>query len=141
MPKRFGLAYAGSDNAEHTPAMIHRALLGSLERFVGILLEHTAGDLPLWLAPVQVRLLPVSDRHREAVAGVRDELVRSGVRADVDDRDETVGKRIRDAELQKIPRVVVWGDKETPDAMAVRERHGAQKTASLADLVRELATL
>jgi threonyl-tRNA synthetase len=141
MPARFGLTYVGADNAEHMPVVIHRALLGSLERFIGILLEHTAGDLPFWLAPVQVRLIPVAERHREALRSVENVLRDEGYRVDVDDRDETVGRRIRDAELQKVPRVVVWGDKESRAAIAVRARHGEQKTLTLAQLLDELATI
>jgi threonyl-tRNA synthetase len=141
MPQRFGLVYAGADNAEHTPAMIHRALLGSFERFVGILLEHTAGDLPLWLAPVQVRVLPVGEQHRGAAEELRARLAEAGLRVEVDERDETVGRRIRDAELEKIPRVVVYGDRESPDALAVRERGGGQSTRSLSELIAEVDTV
>jgi threonyl-tRNA synthetase len=112
MPKRFGLVYAGADNAEHTPALIHRALLGSFERFLGVYLEHTAGELPVWLAPVQARVLPVAEDHLLAAAGVAEALQERGVRADVDEREETLGRRIRDAELEKLPYVVVVGDKE-----------------------------
>ncbi len=124
MPKQFGLTYMGADNHEHTPYVVHRALLGSLERFMGILIEHYGGAFPVWLAPVQVRVLPVAETHRDAVRGVVGALDELGVRTDTDDRDETLGKRIRDAELQKIPYVVVWGDRETRDALAVRERGG-----------------
>jgi threonyl-tRNA synthetase len=141
MPQRFGLVYAGADNAEHTPAMIHRALLGSFERFVGILLEHTAGDLPLWLAPVQVRILPVGEQHRAAAEELRARLAEAGLRVEVDERDETVGRRIRDAELEKIPRVVVYGDRESPDALAVRERGGGQSTRSVSELIAEVDTV
>ena len=140
MPKRFGLAYAGADNAEHTPAMIHRALLGSFERFLGVYLEHTGGDLPLWLAPEQVRILPVADDHRDHAETLAAELQSAGFRAQVDERGETVGRRIRDAELQKVPYVVVWGDRESTDALAVRRRHGEQTSMSLAALVGELNT-
>jgi threonyl-tRNA synthetase len=112
MPKRFALRYAGADNAEHTPAMIHRALLGSFERFLGVYLEHTGGDLPVWLAPVQARVVPVAAGHAAAAADVAAALEAQGTRADLDERDETVGKRIRDAELEKVPYVVVVGDKE-----------------------------
>jgi threonyl-tRNA synthetase len=112
MPKRFGLVYAGSDNAEHTPAMIHRALLGSFERFLGVYLEHTGGELPAWLAPVQARIVPVSDRHGGAAAELAGELAGRGVRADLDESGETLAKRIRTAELEKIPYVLVVGDKE-----------------------------
>jgi threonyl-tRNA synthetase len=112
MPKRFALRYAGADNADHTPAMIHRALLGSFERFLGVYLEHTGGDLPVWLAPVQARVVPVAAGHAAAAADVAAALEAQGTRADLDERDETVGKRIRDAELEKVPYVVVVGDKE-----------------------------
>ena len=141
MPARFGLTYMGADNAEHTPYVVHRALLGSLERFLGILIEHYAGDFPLWLAPVQVRVIPVGESHRVAADDIRTRLVEAGARADVDERDETVSKRIRDAELQKIPRVVVYGDKESDAALAVRERGGGQETRSLDELIGEVATL
>jgi threonyl-tRNA synthetase len=136
MPKQFGLTYMGADNHEHTPYVVHRALLGSLERFMGILIEHYGGAFPAWLAPVQVRVLPVAEAHRGAVQDVVRTLGDAGVRADTDDRDETLGKRIRDAELQKIPYVVVWGDRETRAALAVRERGGkGVSTMSLDDLL------
>jgi threonyl-tRNA synthetase len=138
MPARFGLTYMGADNVEHTPYVIHRALLGSLERFMGILIEHYAGDFPVWLAPVQLRLIPVGQDHREAVAGLRRRLAERGLRVDVDERDETVGRRIRDAELEKIPYVVVYGDRESDETLAVRRRHGEQSTLSLDALVAEL---
>src|SRR5919202_1361651 len=138
MPKRFGLAYQGEDNAEHTPAMIHRALLGSFERFVGILLEHTGGDLPVFLAPEQVRVLPVSAPHRTEAESFANELRAVGFRVGVDERDETLGRRIREAELEKIPYVVVWGERESRDAVAVRRRHGEQATMSLEALVEDI---
>ena len=141
MPKRFGLTYQGADNAEHTPAMIHRALLGSFERFLGIYLEHTGGELPAWLAPEQVRVVPVKDGGAAEARAVADELRERGVRAGVDDRPETLGKRIRDAELAKVPYVVVWGDRESRDALAVRRRHGEQTTDSLDALVKELRSI
>ena len=140
MPKQFGLTYMGADNQEHPPYVVHRALLGSLERFTGILIEHYAGAFPLWLAPVQVRVLPVADAHREAATELYGAFDAAGVRADVDDRVETLGKRIRDAELQKIPYVVVWGDRETHEAMAVRKRGGeGVAMMSLDGLVDEIA--
>ena len=103
MPERFDLAYTGADNDEHRPVMIHRALLGSFERFIGILIEHYAGELPLWLAPVQAIVLPVSDRFNEYAATVRERLRERGLRAELDERSESVGRKIRDAELRKIP--------------------------------------
>jgi threonyl-tRNA synthetase len=140
MPKQFGLTYMSADNVEHTPYVVHRALLGSLERFMGILIEHHAGAFPVWLAPVQVRVLPVAAGHREASTELVTALARAGVRADVDGRDETLGKRIRDAELQKTPYVVVWGDRETREALAVRKRGGeGVSTMSLDALVEEIA--
>ncbi len=141
MPERFRLSYVGSDNAEHTPVVIHRALLGSLERFIGILTEHYGGAFPLWLAPVQVRVVPVGESHRGAAAEVRRLLGEAGVRADVDERDETMGRRIRDAELEKIPRVVVYGDRESAESLAVRERGGGQSTKSLNELIADLGTM
>lgn len=123
MPKRFGLVYAGADNTEHTPALIHRALLGSFERFLGVYLEHTAGEFPAWLAPVQARVLPVAEDHVRAAAGVAEALRERGVRADVDEREETLGRRIRDAELEKLPYVVVVGDREVEQGtLSVRIR-------------------
>jgi threonyl-tRNA synthetase len=141
MPQRFGLTYVGSDNHEHTPYVIHRALLGSLERFIGILIEHYGGAFPFWLAPVQVRVVPVGDAHREPAEAVRLGLENADFRVDMDDRDETVSKRVRDAEVQKIPRVIVYGDRESLDALAVRSHGGEQSTKSLTELIRELATL
>jgi len=139
MPQRFGLNYMGADNTEHTPYVIHRALLGSLERFIGILIEHYGGAFPFWLAPVQIRIIPVGEDHRAAVHELATKL--EGYRVEVDERDETVGKRIRDAEVEKIPVVIVYGDKESDEALAVRERGGEQSTKSLEDVREYLATL
>jgi threonyl-tRNA synthetase len=136
MPQRFGLTYMGADNVEHTPYVIHRALLGSLERFIGILIEHYGGAFPVWLAPVQVRIIPVGEGHREAAWELARRL--EGVRVEVDERDDTVGKRIRDAEVEKVPYVVVYGDKESEEALAIREHGGEQSTKSLEELRREL---
>jgi threonyl-tRNA synthetase len=141
MPARFGLTYVGADNSEHPVYVIHRALLGSFERFIGILLEHTGGDLPLWLAPVQLRVIPVGESHAEPARAIVEGLRRAGFRVDLDERAESVGKRIRDAELEKIPRLIVYGDKESPNDLAVRERGGAQSRKSLKDLVLELTPL
>jgi threonyl-tRNA synthetase len=138
MPKRFGLTYQGDDNAEHTPAMIHRALLGSLERFIGAYLEHTGGDLPLVLAPEQVRVLAISERFAADAESLADDLRVHGYRASVDEREETLGRKIRDAELAKIPYVVVWGERESLDALAVRRRGGEQVTVDWDALLSEL---
>ena len=140
MPARFGLTYMGADNQEHPVFVVHRALLGSLERFIGILIEHYGGAFPTWLAPVQVRVVPVADTHREDAQALVDVLARASVRADLDERDETLGKRIRDAELAKIPYVVVWGDRETREAVAVRARGGEGVTTMSVDaLLAEIA--
>jgi threonyl-tRNA synthetase len=136
MPARFGLTYVGEDNAEHTPYVIHRALFGSLERFMGILIEHYGGAFPLWLAPVQVRVIPVGEDHREPARALAEKL--EEFRVEVDESDETVGKRIRNAEVEKIPYAVVWGDRESESALAVRERGGEQSTKSLDELLAEL---
>jgi threonyl-tRNA synthetase len=141
MPQRFGLSYMGGDNKEHTPYVIHRALLGSLERFIGILIEHYAGAFPFWLAPVQVRVVPVGADHRDAAEAVAEQLHGAGYRLEVDASDETVGKRIRNAELEKIPFTIVYGDKESDASLAVRERGGEQSHPTLADLLARLATL
>ncbi len=141
MPQRFGLSYMGADNKEHTPYVIHRALLGSLERFIGILTEHYGGAFPLWLAPVQVRVLPVGEAHTEGAHGVAARLRERGFRVDVGEATETIGKRIRSSELEKIPFVVVYGDRESEASLAVRERGGGQSTETLADFAARLATL
>jgi threonyl-tRNA synthetase len=140
-PARFGLTYMGADNAEHTPVVIHRALYGSFERFLGILIEHYGGEFPFWLSPVQILVLPVGADHGDAARALADQLREAGYRVEVDDRDDTVGKRIRDAELEKIPFTIVYGDRESEASLAIRERHGAQSTKSLDDFLRDLATV
>ena len=135
-PKRLGCTYMGADNAEHTPYLIHRALFGSLERFIGILIEHYGGAFPFWLAPVQIRIIPVGEGHGAAAHELAGKL--GEFRVEVDDSDETVGKRIRNAEVEKIPYVVVWGDKESEDSIAVRTHGGEQSTKSLDELLAEL---
>jgi len=123
MPERFDLTYTGPDNAPHRPAMIHRALLGSMERFAGVLIEHHAGRLPLWLAPLQAAILPVADRHNEYAGRVAGRLHEAGVRCRVDARSESVGKKIRDAELAKAPYMLVVGDREQGDEAASVRSH------------------
>ncbi len=124
MPERFELTYTGADNAEHRPVMIHRALLGSMERFVGILIEHYGGRFPLWLAPIQAVVLPVADRHNERAAEVAVRLRGNGLRAQVDERTESVGRKIRDAELSKAPYMLVVGDKEAESETVSVRHHG-----------------
>jgi threonyl-tRNA synthetase len=129
----------GDDNVEHTPYVIHRALFGSLERFIGILIEHYGGAFPFWLAPVQIRIIPVGEGHRAAAHELAEKL--GDYRVEVDERDETVGKRIRDGEVEKLPIVIVFGDKESDDSLAVREHGGEQSTKSLDELRAQLANL
>jgi threonyl-tRNA synthetase len=123
MPDRFELEYTGADNAEHRPVMVHRALLGSFERFIGILIEHYAGEFPLWLAPVQALILPIADRHVEYGEQVRAKLYEAGLRAEVDDRSESVGKKIREGELRKAPYMLVVGDNEAEAGQVSVRRH------------------
>jgi len=123
MPEQFGLTYTGADNAEHQPVMIHRALLGSFERFIGILIEHYAGEFPLWLAPVQAVVVPIADRHAGYAGEVCQRL--EGLRVEVDERDESVGRKIRDAELRKVPYILVVGDREAQSGQVSVRRHGA----------------
>jgi threonyl-tRNA synthetase len=141
MPARFELTYTGADNAEHTPVMMHRALFGSFERFIGILLEHTAGELPLWLAPVQAIALPIADRHNDAAAAAVAALRAAGLRAEADDRTESVGRKIRDAELQKVPYMLVVGDREAEEGTVAVRRHGEgdEGTVALSEFVERLA--
>ena len=123
MPERFELTYTGADNAEHRPVMIHRALMGSFERFIGILIEHYGGEFPFWLAPVQAAVLPIADRHLDYAQGVARELRDAGIRARVDERGESVGKKIREAELKKVPFMLVVGDQEQEAGLVAVRRH------------------
>jgi threonyl-tRNA synthetase len=123
MPQRFDLAYVGADNAEHRPVVIHRAIFGSFERFIAILIEHFAGAFPLWCAPLQVAVLPIADRHLDYARSVCQVLGAAGLRAEVDDRQEKVNLKIREAQLQKIPYMLVVGDREAAEGtVAVRSR-------------------
>ncbi len=125
MPEGFDLHYIGEDGAQHRPFMVHRALLGSLERFIGVMIEHYAGAFPVWLAPVQAVVLPIADRHNEYAARVQAQLQEAGLRVELDDRSERVNAKIRDAQLQKIPYMLVVGDREAEaGAAAVRLRSG-----------------
>jgi len=142
MPARFGLEYTGADNAEHMPVMIHRALLGSFERFIGILIEHYAGEFPLWLAPVQALILPIADRHENYAREVAAELAIAGLRTEVDERTESVGKKIREGELRKAPYMLVVGDKEAEARQVSVRRHregdlGAMAVEDFAARARE----
>jgi threonyl-tRNA synthetase len=123
MPEQFELAYTGADNAEHRPVMIHRALMGSFERFIGILIEHYAGEFPLWLAPVQAAVLPIADRHLDYAREVAERLGDDGLRVQVDERTESIGKKIREAEVLKVPYMLVVGDQERDAGAVAVRRH------------------
>jgi threonyl-tRNA synthetase len=144
--ERFDLKYVGADNAEHRPVIIHRAIFGSIERFVALLIEHYAGAWPLWLAPIQAVVMPISDRHRDYAVGVRDRLAAAGLRVELDDRQEKIGYKIREAQLQKIPYMLVTGDREAAEgAVSVRSRSAGDLgtrplEAFVADALEEIRT-
>jgi threonyl-tRNA synthetase len=141
MPERFGLAYTGSDDLEHRPVMVHRALLGSFERFIGILTEHYGGEFPAWLAPVQAVVLPIADRHADAARAAAGRLADAGLRAEVDERGESVRRKIREAELRKVPFMLVVGDREAQEGtVSVREHtKGDTGTVAVDEFVARLA--
>ena len=143
LPQRFELTYTGADNKPHRPVMIHRAPFGSMERFVGVLIEHFAGAFPVWLAPVQAIVLPISDRHADYGRQVQDKLAGAGLRVEIDTRSEKVNYKIREAQLQKIPFMLVVGDREAEQgAVAVRTRkggdHGARPLDEVVSLIQGL---
>ncbi|HMJ33343.1 MAG TPA: threonine--tRNA ligase [Baekduia sp.] len=143
MPERLDIHYIGADNAEHRPVMIHRALLGSFERFIGILVEHYAGEFPLWLAPTQATVLSISERHNDAAAQTRERLRAAGLRVALDDRNESVGRKIRDAELAKVPYMLVVGDREAESGSVSVRRHGEgdQGTVTVDEFVATIGEL
>ncbi len=125
LPERFDLAFIGEDGQEHRPYMVHRALMGSMERFMGVLIEHYAGAFPVWLSPVQAVVIPIADRHVEYAGQVQAQLRLGGVRAAIDDRGERMNAKIRDAQMQKVPYMLVVGDRERDaQAVSVRLRSG-----------------
>ena len=146
MPERFDMTYVGADGEKHRPVMIHRTAFGSIERFIGILIEQFAGAFPLWLAPVQVKVIPVSERHLEYAGQIRDQLHAAGLRCEVDDRSEKMGYKIREAQMMKIPYMLVVGDKEIENGtVAVRSRAGGdlgvmEPAAFLAKAQEEIAS-
>ena len=128
LPRRFELEYVGKDGKTHTPIVLHRAVFGSLERFIGVLLEHLDGKLPLWLNPVQIKVLTITDAHLDYAQKVFGELKRVGFRVELDDRTETMGKKIREAQLEKVNYILTVGDKEVEKkTIAVRKRSGEQE--------------
>jgi threonyl-tRNA synthetase len=143
LPRRFGLEYVGSDGQGHTPVMVHRALLGAIERFFGVLIEHYSGAFPVWLAPVQAVVLPVSDKHAAYAREVVEELRHAEIRSQLDDRNEKLNARIRDSQLQKIPFMLVVGEREAHDrSVAVRRRDtrdaGSRPLTEFIDWARQL---
>ena len=142
MPERFGLTYIAPDGAEHRPVMIHRALLGSIERFMGILIEHCAGAFPLWLAPVQMKILTVTDAQKDYARGVYEELIAAGWRAELDERNEKLGYKIREAQLEKVPYALVIGDREVKEGTVAPRRRGGEnlKATSVKDFMEMLRT-
>lgn len=140
LPERFELEYTGADGAKHRPIMIHRVVFGSIERFIGILTEHFAGAFPTWLAPVQVKLLPIADRHFSYLAAVKERLERHGIRCEIDDRSEKIGFKIRAAQLEKVPYMLVAGDKDIENnTVSVRARKGGEQGAcSLDDFIEQI---
>ncbi len=142
LPERFDLEFTGDDNLKHRPFMIHRALFGSIERFFGVLIEHYAGAFPLWLAPVQVTVLPITDRINEYAEQVADELRRAGFRVETNTRSDKIGAKIRDAQMQKIPYMLVLGDQEFENKqVAVRERKQGDIGAMSLNEFKEMITL
>ena len=134
MPQRFDIEYIGADGEKHRPIMIHRVIFGSIERFIGILIEHYAGKFPAWLAPVQVKILPITDKHHEYALKVRDEMFANGLRVEVDTRSEKIGYKIREAQLSQVPYMLIVGDKEIEDnAVAVRSRDRGELGAIAVD--------
>lgn len=135
LPRRFGAEYIGADGEKHRPIMIHRVVFGSIERFIGILIEHYAGKFPLWLAPVQVKLLPVSDKFLEYAESIAAQLKESGYRVEVDRRDEKLGYKIREAQLDKVPYMLILGEKElSHGSVSVRQRDGQPGKQDLGEM-------
>ena len=142
MPERFDLTYIGEDGEKHRPVMLHRVIFGSIEIFIGILIEHFAGAFPTWLAPVQVRILPIADSHKEYAEKLKKEFEENEIRVEIDEREEKIGYKIREAQLQKIPYMLIIGDKEVEaNAVGVRSRKdgdiGAMKVADFIAKIKE----
>jgi threonyl-tRNA synthetase len=140
LPQRFDVNYIGEDGQEHMVAMVHRTVLGSMERFLAMLIEHYGGAFPVWLSPVQARIIPVADRHLDYAGRLAAEMKDRGIRAEVDDRSERINLKIRQAQLDKLPYMLVVGDKEVADgSVAVRKRSGEQLPPQpLADFLKTI---
>jgi len=141
LPERFELEYVGADNQKHRPVMIHRAPFGSLERFVAVLIEHCAGNFPLWLAPDQIAVLPISEKFNDYAQSVYDRLKAADIRGVFDDRDEKIGRKIRDAEVKKIPFMIIVGDEEEKNGTISVRRHGQEGKGNITVTVEEFARI
>ncbi|MBU2099939.1 threonine--tRNA ligase, partial [Candidatus Micrarchaeota archaeon] len=138
LPERFDATYIGNDSKKHRAVMIHRAIFGSLERFIGILIEHFEGKFPLWLSPVQFKILAVGEKFEEYAEQVNKKLLEEGFRTELDLRAETVSYKIREGQMQKIPYIIVVGEREKQNnTLTVRDRTGQQKTFSLEEFIKE----
>ena len=131
LPERFQIEYVGEDGQKHRPIMIHRACFGSMERFIGILTEHYAGAFPTWMAPVQVKILPISEKHVEYAKDLAKQMHRDYVRVEVDDRSEKIGYKIRQAQMAKVPYMLVVGDKEVEEGTVNVRKHGGDELGSV----------
>ena len=140
MPEKFDLTYVGEDGQKHRPVMIHRVVYGSIERFIGILIENYAGAFPVWLAPVQVRILPITDKHAEYAHALKRQMFDLGIRVEVDDRNEKVGYKIRESQIKKVPYVLVVGDQEVENGQVAVRKHGEQNSEVMAgaDFIKEV---
>ena len=146
LPERFELEYTGSDNQKHRPVMIHRAPFGSLERFVAVLIEHCAGNFPLWLSPDQYIILPISEKYADYAKNISNSLNNYDIRGLIDNRDEKIGKKIRDAEVKKIPFMLIVGEKESEDGLVSVRKHGegdlgAMSMDAFAELIKKEITI
>ena len=146
LPERFELEYTGSDNQKHRPVMIHRAPFGSLERFVAVLIEHCAGNFPLWLSPDQYIILPISEKYADYAKNISNSLNNYDIRGLIDNRDEKIGKKIRDAEVKKIPFMLIVGEKESEDGLVSVRKHGegdlgAMSMEAFAELIKKEITI
>jgi threonyl-tRNA synthetase len=131
LPNRFELEYIGADNQKHRPVMIHRAPFGSMERFIAVLIEHCAGNFPLWLSPDQIAILPISEKYHEYGEKIQNELMSIDIRGLLDSRDEKIGRKIRDAEVRKIPYMLIVGEKEQEENKVSVRKHGQGDLGSI----------
>ena len=131
LPQRFKLEYTAEDNSKQTPVMVHRAPFGSMERFTAVLIEHTAGHFPLWLTPDQVAILPISEKYNDYAQEVQHFFDAQGVRANVDDRNEKIGRKIRDNELKRVPYMVIVGEKEAAEGLVSMRKQGGGEQATM----------